>query len=132
MGHGPWKLVSAVGVVLLTAGLAGAAPKAGHGPGGSPEMVAKGKALYGTFCVVCHGEKGDGNGPAGVALNPKPRNFSTDPFKQGSRPPDIFATLGTGVPGTPMVAFAQLTEEDRWALAHYVHTFVPPPKGKKK
>lgn len=39
---------------------------------------AKGEANYKTLCVACHGEKGDGNGPAGAALNPKPGNF-TDP-----------------------------------------------------
>ena len=27
-------------------------------------------------CVTCHGEQGDGNGPAGAMLNPKPRNFT--------------------------------------------------------
>lgn len=37
--------------------------------------AAKGEAHYKTLCVSCHGEKGDGNGPAGAALNPKPTNF---------------------------------------------------------
>ncbi|MFZ5444820.1 MAG: c-type cytochrome [Myxococcota bacterium] len=40
--------------------------------------AAKGEAHYKTLCVSCHGEKGDGNGPAGSALTPKPTNF-TDP-----------------------------------------------------
>lgn len=40
--------------------------------------AAKGAPKYVMFCVACHGEKGDGNGPAGAALNPKPGNF-TDP-----------------------------------------------------
>jgi cytochrome c553 len=40
--------------------------------------AAKGEATYKTMCASCHGEKGDGNGPAGAALNPKPTNF-TDP-----------------------------------------------------
>ncbi len=40
--------------------------------------AAKGEAQYKTFCVTCHGEKGDGNGPAGAALQPRPTNF-TDP-----------------------------------------------------
>ncbi|GMU62564.1 MAG: cytochrome c [Myxococcales bacterium] len=38
--------------------------------------AAKGEATYKTMCVSCHGEKGDGNGPAGAALNPKPTNFT--------------------------------------------------------
>ncbi|MDP3151522.1 MAG: cytochrome c [Archangium sp.] len=40
--------------------------------------AAKGEAHYKTLCISCHGEKGDGNGPAGAAMNPKPGNF-TDP-----------------------------------------------------
>lgn len=38
--------------------------------------AAKGEAQYKTLCVACHGEKGDGAGPAGGALNPKPTNFT--------------------------------------------------------
>ena len=40
--------------------------------------AAKGEAHYKTLCIACHGEKGDGNGPAGAAMNPKPGSF-TDP-----------------------------------------------------
>ncbi len=40
--------------------------------------AAKGETHYKTLCIACHGEKGDGNGPAGAAMNPKPGNF-TDP-----------------------------------------------------
>ncbi|TMA38234.1 MAG: cytochrome c [Deltaproteobacteria bacterium] len=32
----------------------------------------------------------------------------------------IFDTLGKGVPGTAMVKFTNLSEEERWALAWYV------------
>ncbi len=38
--------------------------------------AAKGEAQYKAMCVACHGEKGDGNGPAGAALTPKPTNFA--------------------------------------------------------
>ena len=38
--------------------------------------AAKGEANYKSLCVSCHGEKGDGNGPAGGALTPKPTNFT--------------------------------------------------------
>jgi cytochrome c5 len=34
-------------------------------------------------CSTCHGESGHGDGPASVALNPKPRNY-TDPEWQKS------------------------------------------------
>jgi mono/diheme cytochrome c family protein len=34
--------------------------------------------MFGLVCASCHGAAGDGTGPAGAALNPKPANF-TDP-----------------------------------------------------
>jgi len=38
----------------------------------------RGKDIYENKCQMCHGPKGDGNGPAAAAFNPKPANF-TDP-----------------------------------------------------
>ena len=38
--------------------------------------AGKGETHYKTMCVSCHGDKGDGNGPAGGALTPKPTNFT--------------------------------------------------------
>ena len=32
--------------------------------------------LFATRCGTCHGSDGTGNGPAGAALNPHPRNFT--------------------------------------------------------
>lgn len=116
-------------VVLVTLALFTAAPVQASEPKKTPELVEKGKALFNTNCAVCHGEKGDGNGPAGAALNPKPRDFAHGPFKQGSRPAQIFKTLTEGVKDTPMVAWAHLTEDDRWALVYYVLELVP--KAKK-
>jgi cytochrome c553 len=40
--------------------------------------AAKGAEKFTQLCISCHGEKGDGSGPAGAALNPRPTNF-TDP-----------------------------------------------------
>jgi mono/diheme cytochrome c family protein len=43
--------------------------------------VAAGKAKYDMFCASCHGPTGQGDGPVGAALNPKPRDFSAGEFK---------------------------------------------------
>lgn len=36
---------------------------------------AKGKAAFATYCASCHGNTGKGDGPAGAALNPKPKDL---------------------------------------------------------
>lgn len=114
-----------------------AAPaKPANAPKETPELVAKGKAAFAMTCVVCHGEKGDGNGPAGAAMDPKPRDFSKEPFKNGYKVEDVFGSISSGVKDTAMVGFNGLPEEDRWAMSYYVLTLVPaelkkPGKGKK-
>ena len=72
-----WKFGAGL-LTLVWAGTAMAAP-----PPQSPELLAKGKSAFTVNCVPCHGEKGDGTGPAAAALEPKPRNFAKDEFKKG-------------------------------------------------
>ncbi len=38
--------------------------------------AAKGATKYKELCASCHGEKGDGAGPAGAAITPKPTDFT--------------------------------------------------------
>lgn len=105
----------AVAFSFLTAALAFAAA-----PPSTKELLEKGKATFNINCVACHGPKGAGDGAAAVALNPKPRNYATDTFKNGDKPEQIFKTLSDGLKDTAMVSFAHLPEQDRWALAYYV------------
>jgi len=104
-----------VAAVVTSASLALAAT-----PPSSKELLAKGQTSFNINCVPCHGPKGAGDGPAAVALNPKPRNYTTDAFKNGDKVENVFKTLAEGLPNTAMVSFAHLPEEERWALAYYV------------
>lgn len=108
------------------------AVRAGDPPKKTPELLQKGKASFETNCASCHGPGGAGDGVAAAALSPKPRNLATAPLKGGDKPAQIFATLGTGVPNTAMVAFTYLPEEERWALAYHVAGLRDGTKGKKK
>lgn len=101
--------------VALCCSAAFAAP-----PAKDKALLDKGKAAFNVNCVACHGEKGDGTGPAAAALNPKPRNYTTEAFKQGEKPEDVFKSITEGVKGTQMVAFNYLPEVDRWAMAYWV------------
>lgn len=112
------KWISLTVVVMASLGSFGAFGK--DFSKATPELIEKGKAAYKTNCLSCHGEKGDGNGPAGMYLKPKPRAFKGETFKNGDKPEDLFKTLADGMPGTAMVSFKHLPEEVRWALVHYV------------
>jgi len=97
----------------------------------TPELVAKGKSLFAVNCASCHGNEGFGNGPAAAALNPKPRNFHESYMKFGNGVARVVQTISTGSPGTGMAAFTNIPLEDRFALAHYVRTFMPSPGADK-
>ena len=119
-------------VVIIAMSFASVAFAAGA-PKSTPALLEKGKAAFLVNCMPCHGEKGDGEGPAGLALKTAgtpPRNFGVDPFKQGEKPADVFKTITAGVAGTPMVGFPQLSEEDRWGMSY--HVLALRKAGKKK
>ena len=93
----------------------------------SAEWIAYGKEVYEARCLGCHGEKGDGNGPAATFLwNQRPRNFNAGEFKfrltQKPVPTDgdLLRTITRGVRGTAMPAWYELPINDRLAVIQYI------------
>jgi cytochrome c oxidase cbb3-type subunit I/II len=93
----------------------------------SAEWIAYGKEVYERRCIGCHGEKGDGNGPAATFMfNQRPRNFSAGVFKfrltQKPIPTDgdLLRTITRGVRGTAMPAWYELPLNDRLAVIQYI------------
>ena len=86
---------------------------------GAAESNKLGAGIYANNCASCHGEKGLGDGPAGVAV--KAKNFTED-FKYGSDLASVINTISNGSPANPaMVAFkSQLNPEEIKAVAQYV------------
>src|SRR6185436_11374869 len=65
----------------------GAAPARAAAPDtGTEQQKASGKALYEKYCLQCHGDKGDGQGPAALHLRPMPRDFTRGKFKVRTTP----------------------------------------------
>src|SRR4030095_2058749 len=88
----------------------------------TPDQVEKGKGLFTTNCVTCHGPEGKGDGVAGAMMNPKPRNFtSLDGWTNGPKLTQMYKTLQEGITNKGMASYAQLPPEDRVALIHYIH-----------
>lgn len=83
--------------------------------------------LFRKHCAHCHGISGDGAGSTAKTLNPYPRDFRLGKFKYKSTPlgkrptdTDLKRVLVNGVPGTAMLSFRTLPEEDLNALVDYV------------
>lgn len=106
----------ALGEALLTAYPVPRAPQQ------LPEL-SQGAALYQTHCAGCHGATGNGDGPESRDLDPPPIAFND---LQRARQRSLFAlqqVIAQGLEGTSMASYAQLPEEQRWALAFHVARF---------
>ncbi len=86
------------------------------------KVVAYGRQLFKANCAMCHGPKGEGDGSAGQALNPKPRNLVEGKWQHGGGYMGIFKVLTNGIPGSSMAAYANMKASDRWALTQYVNS----------
>jgi len=96
------------------------------------DRVHRGAEVYSTYCVGCHGEKGDGHGAAAEMLIVKPRDFTKGVFKFRSTPTgelpttqDLFRLITNGAYGTSMPSWVLLTEEERYAVIEYIKGFYP-------
>lgn len=93
------------------------------------EQLARGKELFDSSCASCHGKKGDADTPITATLVPPPRNFHTEDPEEWTLQPtnalSVFDSVTNGVPGTSMASYANIDEDDRWAMVQYVLEFVP-------
>jgi high-affinity iron transporter len=95
-------------------------------------MLAKGKSLFMNDCVACHGANGEGDGPAALALKPKPRNFhSPKGWINGRTASGMYKTLTDGIPGSPMPPFSSISVKDRLAIISYIRSFKGFPRETK-
>jgi len=85
---------------------------------------SRGASLFAQHCSVCHGVSGAGDGPAGIGLQPPPANLRDLARLDRLSLYDLYNTIGLGIDGTDMTAFAdQLDERQRWDLASYIAGF---------
>jgi mono/diheme cytochrome c family protein len=83
----------------------------------SPDALAHGRALYETFCLVCHGEQGRGDGPL-VPKIPNPPAYTSERVR-AMAPGQIFHVISRGSGRMPSYA-AQIPYEQRWLIVLYV------------
>ncbi len=90
-------------------------------PRNAPDLK-RSAVLYEQQCAACHGAQGRGDGPAAKGLHPAPANFHDHARMAQRSLYGLYNTIALGVKGTSMNPYAQLAEEDRWALAFYAGT----------
>src|SRR2546428_714770 len=94
-------------------------------------LIARGREIYTTRCAVCHGDSGDGKGPAGLALPLTPANFRDKDGVAEMRDNYWFWRVSEGGQVEPFKSEGsamppwkgQLSVEERWAVMAYQHTF---------
>lgn len=85
--------------------------------------AAKGKKVFDANCAMCHGNAGKGDGAAGAALTPKPRNFTDKALMSKKTDNDLFKVVTKGSPNTGMAPYEKvLSEGDRWNAVAYIRT----------
>lgn len=91
----------------------------------SDSLIARGKILFKTNCASCHGDDGQGDGPAAHTMNPKPRIFrSASGWTNGTKVSEMFKTLEEGIVRNNMPSYNYVPAIDRFALIHYVRSLV--------
>lgn len=84
----------------------------------SPESLARGREMYETHCLVCHGPEGRGNGPVGRKYVPQPMELNFD-YVQVQPDGQIFYTISHGSIAMPFYRQA-IEVEDRWHLVNFI------------
>ncbi len=90
----------------------------------------KGYAAFMLYCFACHGEAGDGKGPASAYLRPPPRDFRTGVFKYAknvqadSLPHDeeIYYIVKNGLAGTAMHPW-DISDHDLYQVIEFLKTY---------
>lgn len=83
------------------------------------KTLDEGKSLFVTYCQVCHGPQGKGDGPISSKIPPPPAYQSARLME--FPPGRIFHVISVGTGKMPSYA-AQLSADERWKIVTYVHT----------
>ena len=91
----------------------------------TPENLKKGKMHFLTRakpmpCKFCHGVSGDGKGPMARGFDPPPRDFTCSETINGVPDGQLYWIIKNGSPGTKMLAYKSLKDEQIWQILLYV------------
>ncbi|MCM2282461.1 MAG: cytochrome c [Bdellovibrionaceae bacterium] len=87
----------------------------------SPEVLALGQKKYETYCLVCHGVTGAGDGPVAAKMALKPPPVTSDKII-GVSDGAIYHIITDGQGVMSSYAYQMVDEKDRWALVNYIRS----------
>ena len=97
----------------------------------SAETLNNGRVAYLQNCRACHGDKGDGKGPAALAMRPPPRNFTQGSFKFAGvldqklpRDEDLVRIVRQGLHGTAMLGW-EVPDQKLLEIIQYIKSLSP-------
>ncbi|MGO8968323.1 MAG: c-type cytochrome [Myxococcaceae bacterium] len=95
----------------------------------SAAVLNEGHVYYLQYCRACHGDKGDGRGPAAPAFRPPPRNFTQGEFKFGwvldqklPRDEDLVRIVKSNLHGSAMLGW-EVPDAELNSIIQYIKTF---------
>lgn len=102
----------------------------GEAPPEDAHLLARGRELYMSSCVLCHGEDGRAR-DVDVQWNEdgsptRPRDFTAGIFKGAPTREAVVRRLRCGLPGSPMPSTELELPDDAWALSSFVMSLVRP------
>ena len=85
------------------------------------DAAAAGADVFRNNCEACHGRQGHGDGPAGTALDPAPKNLA---ILQALAADDyLLWRISSGKDGTAMIGWKNvLTDEQIWEIIAFIRT----------
>lgn len=87
----------------------------------SPQVLELGRKKYDTYCAVCHGMSGQGDGPVAPKMALRPPTLMSDKvrnFKDAS----IYHIITDGQGVMASYVYQLRDEKDRWAIVNYVRS----------
>lgn len=86
-----------------------------------PALGRNGAEIFKKQCVACHGDSGEGDGPAAVALNPRPSDLTDAAVMEGLTDADLRKVIAQGIGSMP--GFESILEPDELeAVLDYVRS----------
>lgn len=86
-----------------------------------------GKKIFNKYCYFCHGRRGMGDGPIGIAITPHPADFVHDRKRMSKSDAKLFKSITEGIrreiggEEMSMPRWADiLSEQERWDVLSYI------------